>query len=298
MSGKPIFGSITSRVASTAKPKPAGPGAFGWGLRAGSIALAIAAGFAATTGVGMPLAVAAAGGSVATGRAANGIDAKNEKRALTNWYRHQIAGQLGIAADQVSTRDLDLAAQVNPALGKMVQKIDGDHSTNNMSDTIGGALSAVPGVGIVAGMGAPFVPHLLNGNKNIVLDEVVTSINEKRQSGEQIEVGDVFMLRMAHDESLQKQIAEKHGARFQDMTPEQQQGVMMQMPEIMQASQREAYALNQGLISEQDLAMVTTEPASASFTNHMQPHAGAQSSFRAREEARRAQAAQAQQQLA
>ena len=281
---------ITSNTAGVAvKTGAKGLGAFGWTMLGASIALA----FVPIVGGGLAHVV---------DRFRNGMEAKDEKKTLTNWYRYQIASVLNIPPDQVTYKDLELAAQINPTLGQMVDKIETEESKHNKASMIGGAFATfvpVLGGGIKAGgiaMGATFTPYMFGGD-HIVMDEVATHINEKRQNGEQIEMGDVFMLRLAHDRELQETISKQHGAKFHKMTPEQQQGVMMQMPEMMQAAQREAYALNQGLISEQDLVMATNAAPQASFANKVQPRA-AQTSFRAREEARRAQAAQMQQQLA
>ena len=235
------------------------------------------------------------------------MDANKQKKALTDWYRHQIAGQLGIPADQVTYRDLDLAAQSNPTFKAMVEKVDRDESQENTASGIAtftqyaNPLSwFVPGAGgvtkAVTYIGATMSPMIFAKDK-IFVDDVADHIHEKRTAGQALEVGDVFMLRLAHNEALQDDIEKRFGAKFQKMNPEQQQGVMMQMPEMMQAAQREAYAVNQGLISEQDLVVASANAPGQTVAAGMAPR-NTNGSFRAREEARRAQAAQMQHQHA
>jgi hypothetical protein len=274
---------------SGVKHQAKGLGKWGWALVAASMALAF---------------IPVAGGALShiVDRFRSSSEAKDKKKTLTKWYRNQIAAQLQIAPEKVTYKDLELAAQLNPTFGKMISKIEDEQSKENKSSLIGAGIATfVPGIGggfKGAGimMGASMTPYLF-GDKEMPIDEVANHINEKRQNGQPIEAGDIFMLRLAHDTELQEKIAKEHGARFQKMNGSQQQALMNTMPNMMQAAEREAYALNKGLISEQDLILATNTSPGKSFAASLQPKPD-QASFRAREESRRRAAANLQQSLA
>lgn len=206
-------------------------------------------------------------------RKSNGDEAKEKKEALTDWYRDQIALQMGIPASQVTYKDLELAAQSNPVFKQMIDKVTKEENLANRGSAVGAAigtpLSLLPGAGMVtklgeiAVVGGASVAAGTITKDELLVDDVATMINQKRVQGGQISASDVFMLRLAHDKNMQDQIKKQHGQRFHKMTPEQQATVMTMMPEMAAAAEKEAYAVNQGIMSEQDLTVSAGLPPSS-----------------------------------
>lgn len=221
-------------------------------LRTGSVVASILTLVPIVGAVGMGI-------SYAMDYAANGVKASNEKTAIAEWYRPQIARQLGIDPSRVSARDLELAASVNPAIHRAVEKINEERNSANtttaMSAAAGGIASAViPGAGLVAsvgkmaaGMGGGVVGSWLTSpdvlkNPQVILERVI----EQRASGRVITPMETFMLRVSQRDELQKAIKEKTGREYYELSPEQHGILMQQFPRIAGFAEKDAAYLNRG----------------------------------------------------
>jgi hypothetical protein len=252
-------------VASGVLKKPEGnAGPMRWALMAASIAVSL-----------LPAGIFVAH---VIDRFGNGIESKAKKKALTDWYRNQIANQLGIDPGRVTYRDLELAAQSNSTFRSMLDKVTKEEDLANRASLVGTALAIpvspmpfVGGAAKVAAVSFPAMATQVGGTMaagmltkdELMVDDVSTMINEKRLAGQPITAGDVFTLRLAHDKPLQDSIKKQHGKRFHKMTPQQQEAVMHVMPEMAAAAEKEAYAVNNNIMTEQDLVVATGSPPSA-----------------------------------
>jgi len=249
-------------------------------------------------------------------RFGNSVESKAKKKALTDWYRNQIGQQLGIDPGRVTYRDLELAAQSNSTFRSMLDKVTKEEDLSNRASMVGTALavpfSALPFAGeaakaagksvSMAAMGVQMGGTMAAGmitKDELLVDDVSTMINEKRVAGQQLTAHDVFTLRLAHNKELQDQIKKEHGKRFHKMTPEQQAAVMQLMPEMAATSEKEAYAVNQGIMSEQDLTVASAAPpAAGGFAAQAGNGRQQKGSFRAKIDAERAAGANMQMQPA
>ncbi len=221
-------------------------------------------------------------GSFFIDRAKNDRVANEQKKVLADYYRVPVAAQLGIDPNSVTVKDLQLAAQVNPMVANAIAKVDREKNSQNRvalmaagGGIAGGALlggaGLLPGisglshsaghavahtVGSVGGSVAGMAVNPLFDKHVLETTDVAAHISEKRSQGQAVEANDIFLLRMAQDEQLQKQIKKQTGGHaFHKMNPAQQQVVMQSMPELMQAAARDAELLNRGQIDEANLVM-------------------------------------------
>lgn len=250
MTAKPTV--LSSHVAAVVS-KPKRMGSFAeTALRTGSIVASLLTLVPIVGAVGMGI-------SYAMDYAANGVKASNEKSAIAEWYRPQIARQLGIDPSRVTTRDLELAASVNPAIHRAVEKINETRNSANattaMSAAAGGIASTViPGAGLMAsvgkmavGMGGGVVGSWLTSpdvlkNPQVILEHVI----EQRAAGREITPVETFMLRVSQRGELQKAIKEKTGREYYELSPQQHGILMQQFPRIAGFAEKDAAYLNRG----------------------------------------------------
>jgi hypothetical protein len=257
--------------------------------------LAIGAGFFGALGIGA---------SYVMERKRNSTIASNQMDVLAQYYRFQVGATLGMSPEKVKASDLQLAAQINPALSQAINKVktekkDADRFTAMSS---GGMLLAggmIPGVSGFAKVGVDLVGGVVGGaasslfSKDVLhVNDMVEHIDGKLKAGQPIDTMDIMLLRAAQDENWQKQFKERYKTPFHKMNPQTQQQVMASMPEMLVGAEKQAYALNKGLISPQSLVMEGPQTAS-NFAGNMERRA-AGGSFVNAETSRRLAAAQQQ----
>jgi hypothetical protein len=205
-------------------------------------------------------------------RKKNSVVSEKKKTVLADYYRDQVAAQLGMDPSKVKADDLQRAAEVNPIFAKAIDKVeaeknDANRATNFMavgakaaSTLVGGDL--IPGTGVVAlaaahiaGTAAGVVASSMFDKDVLHTQDVMEHINTKRTSGQRVTAADIMMLRISADENLQAQMKKQNGTAFHKMTEAQQQAVAISMPALGDAAVL-AERINTGLMSEQDVLMV------------------------------------------
>lgn len=232
-----------------------------WGVRALQVAALASAFFG-----GLGLAA-----SFAIDRHKNSVIAHNSKQVLADYFRHQVAAQLGMDPSKVSVNDLELAAKVNPMFAQAIAKVEHERKNDNRAATFatGGALAAgglLPGLSginyaVAHGAGAiigGMTSSLFNKDSLQPLD-VLTYINEKRVQGQRVTASDIVMLRISQNESVQAEIKKaNNGTAFHKMNEAQQLAVIKTMPGMADAAEF-ADKINNGFITEQDV-LVAEKP--------------------------------------
>lgn len=241
------------------------------------------------------------GASYLMERKKNNAVRNSQLDVLSEYYRHQIAGTLGMNPDNVTASDLKAAAQINPALRQAIQKVESKRDSANrgagMSSVgilaVGGM---IPGVSGVAKIGADIVAGAVGGGVSNMFDkdilhvnDVVEHIDAKLKAGEPITAQDIMILRASQDENWQKQFKDRYKTAFHKMKPETQAQVVQSMPDMMAGAEKQAYALNSGLVSPQSLVMEGPAATSNYAGAVARPATG---SFVATENARRVDAQQ------
>jgi len=221
-------------------------------------------------GVGM-------GASWAVDRYKNSVVTNDKKKVLADYYREQIATQLGIDPSQVNVNTLEMAARVNPMFANMLNKVKAESTNDNRSLIMGTALGAaagswVPGVGAISNAAAKATVHAaaqIGGavaggmaasffNKDVLFtQDVAEHIDAKIKQGEPITSFDVMLLRIAQDEGMQAAIKKHGGKALHKMNEAEQRAVLATMPGFYDAAERDAEAVNQGRITQQDLLVVS-----------------------------------------
>lgn len=259
-----------SRTAAIAEPLTSRlQKAAGWNWK--TIALTTAA-FAA----GM-LGAFGMGASWAVDRYKNSVVARDKKQVLADYYRDQIATQLGIDPSRVNVNALEMAARVNPMFANMLSKVKTEQANENRSLMMGTALGAaagswIPGVGAISNTAAKATVHAaaqIGGavtggmaasffNKDVLFtQDVAEHIDAKVKQGEAITSFDVMLLRIAQDEKFQAAIKKQSNKPFHKMSEAEQRAVLTTMPDFYDAAERDAEAVNQGRITQQDLLVVS-----------------------------------------
>jgi hypothetical protein len=268
---------IRSQVAGVAVKKHGSLGAWGWGLLAVTLAVSL-------------IPVVGPGIGFLVDKHRINKEAKAEKKELAKWYAPQIAAQLGIRPEDVNVHDLELAAQNNPTFASMLDKVQRERTRQTRGSFVATAVATplsmvMPGAGLATKipevaltMGASTVASNM-GKDRLMVDDVASMINEKRTNGQQITAEDAFLMSIAHDKQMQDQIAKANGKPFHKMPEAEQQAVMRSMPDYYAVAQKKAYAVNQGLISEQDLVVQAGEDVKASggFAGKFAPKVKAES---------------------
>lgn len=238
----------------------------GWKVRAmqvGALAVAFLGGF----GIG---------GSLLIERHKNSVVAENKKEVIADYMRDVVAAQLGMNPAKVTVKDLE-RARANPAIRRMIEEVEREKNNENRASAMaaGGALTAgaalgswLPGLSGLNYIGAQAVTLAAHGtgaiaggiassffNKDVLTTlEVTQYIDEKRAHNQPITAGDVVLLRIAHNEPLQKELKKINGVAFHKMEPAAQQAVIRDMPGMADAAQLAA-AVNSGQKTAQDVIM-------------------------------------------
>jgi hypothetical protein len=246
---------MAAHIAGTSVKPKGKTGVVGWGLLAAGLAVGL-----------VPFVGPGLGHIIDRNRI--GMEARAEKKALAQWFAPQIAAQLGISPDQVGYRELEQAAQTNPTFAAIVNKVKTQQDRDNRASLVTAAVAtpfAMPGANLVAKaaelpvtLGAGVAASMI-GKNHLMVDDVATKINEKRVNGQPVTAEDVFMLNIAHDTAAQDQISKMNGKPLHKMPEAQQAAVMRSMPDMFAVAEKKAYALNSGLISEQDLVVQSGE---------------------------------------
>lgn len=217
--------------------------------------------------------------SMAIDRYKNSKIASQQTQVLTNYFREQIATQLGKSPESVTSKDLELAARVNPAFRQVLDKVKQEKSSaDRMSLFTGGGayvagtaaagLGWLPGGSGIAYMASKFaadsVGAIVGGkasqmmNKDVLFaQDVVEHIDAKIKQGESITAFDIMLFRIAQDEKFQAAIKKQSSKPFHKMNEAEQRAITASMPELYDAAERDAEAVNQGRMTPQDLLVVS-----------------------------------------
>jgi hypothetical protein len=269
----------------------------------------MAAGFVASFAGGFGLAA-----SLGVDRIRSSEVAKDQKKILADHYRDQIAVQLGMRPQDVTYRDLDRAAQVNPAFAQLTSKVNLEKERSERAAIVGTAggfalggmlpgWSAVANVmsqgaahtagHVVGNIGGAIASGVFNKDK-LETEDIVAHIDAKVQQSQPIEAMEVMLLRISQDEALQEQISKMPGGKpLHKMNETEQRGVLAAMPELYATAERDAQAVNSGRITQQDLLVTSpgqTQQAFGQFTARHQSRAAQGGDFRSRLAAQRAAA--------
>ncbi len=265
-----------SRTAAIAEPLHARmQKAAGWNWK--TMALTVAAFSVPFLGIfGIGVGVGALATSWAIDRYKNSIVTQNKKKVLVDYYREQIAAQLGIDPSQVNVNALEMAARVNPMFANMLNKVKAEHTKENFAlgfgSIAGGTVGLIPGVGALSGLvkeGTAETVKMITGsvvggmaasffNKDVLFtQDVAEHIDAKVKQGEAITSFDVMLLRIAQDEKFQAAIKKQSNKPFHKMSEAEQRAVLATMPGFYDAAERDAEAVNQGRITQQDLLVVS-----------------------------------------
>ncbi len=235
-------------------------------------------------------------------RKKNSVVEKKKLDVLADYYRNQVAAQLGISPDSVTASDLKLAAQVNPALDQAIKKVTAEKSNANRNSAMANGAAYVAGVGMAGGvakigveLGAAVVGGSVSSmfDKNVLrVQDVIEHIDAKVAAGQVVTATDIVLLRISQDEQWQEAFKKQHGKPFHQLDEAAQQQVLSTMPDMLLNADKEAVALTRGLISPQSLVM--SGPATSSnFAASVGGSRAAQGSYAANVEAQRALASQA-----
>ena len=257
---------------------------------------AIAVGFFGALGIGA---------SYVMERRRNSTIQRNQMDVLAEYYRFQIAGVLGINPEKVKASDLQLASQINPALAQAIEKVktekkDSDRFTGMSSGGMLAAGGLVPGVSGFSKIGVDLLGGVVGGaasnifSKDVLhVNDMVEHIDAKVKAGQAITATDIMMLRASQDERWQNDFKGRYKTPFHKMSPQTQQQVMASMPEMLAGADKQAYALNNGLVSPQSLVMEGLQ-ATSNFAASVGGARSAQGSFASNETSRRLAASQQQ----
>jgi hypothetical protein len=207
----------------------------------------------------------------------NGLVTRDKKKVLADHYRQQIATQLGIDPSQVNVNALEMAARVNPMFANMLSKVKAEQSNENralgLGAVVGGtAVGWMPGVGALSGIvskgTAEAVSHVTGTvaggmaasffNKDVLFtQDVIEHIDAKVKQSEPITAFDVMLLRIAQNEAFQAEIKKQSSKPFHKMNEAEQRAITASMPELYDAAERDAEAVNHGRMTPQDLLVVS-----------------------------------------
>ncbi len=196
----------------------------------------------------------------------NRHDTNNELRTRADWYRFQVAKQLGMNPADVTQRDLLRAAELNPQLARSVKEVynkEGDNNRFSLLTMAGASLVPVAGGGIKAmamtmggAIGGGTLASLMTKSR-VDPQDVIEVINAQVMAGRgarnAVSPQLVFMLRVAQNDALGKQISQMYGKAFHTMTEAEQTGVMQAYPQLASACASEAYAVSTGVMQVQEL---------------------------------------------
>ena len=238
-----------------------------------------------------------------------GADKSYELKVRTDFYRQQIAKQLGISPDQVGVKEFEAAAQINPLLNSAYNEVIRKESRENRESLlINGATAFVPGGAAVkdmmsgvrlaqqaghaiAGMGVSALFNREIVSSHDVLEALSNDMLKAQSEGKDLRAvvtpRSIFMLRVAQDDVLNAEIKKRFGKSFHKLSETEQQGVMAQYPALSNAAASEAYAVATGILPLQEL-MASAPNLQASASRYAAAPAGG---FAARVQAEREAAA-------
>ena len=263
VTGSRVVGTVTKPLRESMQKAQGG-----WGITALQVA-AIAASFLWALGVGA---------SFMLERQKNAAIAQKSKEVLTDYYRNQVAAQLGIDPKKVRTGDLEMAAKVNPTIANAIAKVDRERNDNNRANTFASGASIalggmVPGLSGISHLAAHTAVTFAGGaaagifNKDVLhTQDMMEHLNQKRVEGKAITAADIVMLRISQDEALQEALKKQNGKPFHKMNEAEQQAVIVGMPDMADAADM-AERINQGFMTEQDVLMAA--PAKQSWASRV-----------------------------
>lgn len=274
--------SLSSRVAATSvqRPKP-GAGPIKWAWMAGGIALAFA----------LPVIGSIIG--YVPNRIANKMDANAEHDSLATHFSGQIGKRLGKDPAKVTRADLYEVAAKDAGFAKLLQSSQQQKESADRSALVGaGAGAILHGSGavkaIVGSIAADIGASAIFGKDDLFVSDVGDHIDAKRAAGEPVTAEDVFMMRLAQNDTLVQAVFEKTGKKFHKLDDAKRAEIMQAMPALYEASQNDATLLNSGQLSSQELA-VQTPQQQGGWTQRVGGKQSKASSFRDQVEARRSQ---------
>ncbi len=186
---------------------------------------------------------------------ANSKAAHSEKTAVAKWYAPQIAQQLGIDPKRVSASDLELAASVNPAIARVVEKVNQKQASANTTTALASAAGSLVGGSTIAAMAGKMAMGMAGGavgswltSPDVMKDPqlILENIVKERTAGKQISPIETFMLRVSQKSDLQKAIKEATGKEYYNLSPQQHMALMQRFPRIAAFAEKDAVHLNRG----------------------------------------------------
>lgn len=268
-------------------------------------------GWLAVTGAVACVPVIGVGISYGMDRYRNSATAKKQKEVLADHYANEVAATLGIPANKITGRELDMAARYNPMIDRAVAKVKQEEKNSNRAAALGLAGAYATGAafapvlgGVTNGLahGAATMAVHMGGNiagssvssvfdkPQLHVQDVMEILDAKHKGGEPITAQDVLMLRIAQDVNLQRNIRKHSDVAFHKMTPEQQQRVISQLPAMYWKEAKEsAEKLASGQIKEPQALLAPAQYAANDDMGAANDNGG--SSWRNRIDQQRAQAA-------
>ena len=207
------------------------------------------------------------GGSWTIERYKNRMVAADSKEVLAEYYRTQIATQLGINPKRVGVNELEMAAHSNKTIAQAIAKVSVDQNNANRANNfisggamaLGGWMPGLSGISHIVAHGATAVTGIAVAsafNKDVLhTQDVMEHLDAKKTSGAPITAGDIVTLRISQDEQMQTALKKQNGVAFHKMSPEQQRAVLIGMPDMRDAEQIAAN-VNEGRIDVQDVLMM------------------------------------------
>lgn len=226
-----------------------------------------------------------------TDRISNGTEARKELQLRTRYYSKQIGETLGMDPRNVRIADFAQAAKINPQLRKLYDEPLKKRNAENRESALinGGAAAAgvfIPGGGTAAtgvatlvkgvrgaGAVAYTVKTVAGGlaggalgaalakdkvNTQELIEAMDTTLQQADSQGlprtQVVNTQSVFLLRASQDALFMDQIAKQFGTPLHKMDEQKFTAVMNSYPALAQSSEREAYAIANGIMPLRDLA--------------------------------------------
>ncbi len=254
------------------------------------ITLAVAsAGIAFIPGIGGALAGSISHG---VDRVRNQGKANDEMKARAGYYRNQVASTLGIRPEAVNVKDFMEASRINPMLLQARRDVELERNKENRDSAlmnggvaVAGIIPGVAGVAHVAKLAADgskaakTAIAVADGGKLLmgglagsalaasfgkehvspqeVIERIHGSIVEAEKNNmplsQAVSPHVVFLLRVAQDDALGKEITQHYGKPFHKLSENEQALVMNAYPQLTNAVTSEANAVGNGIMPVQDL---------------------------------------------
>jgi hypothetical protein len=233
---------------------------------------------------------------------ANRINANAEHESLAQHFKIQIADRLGVAPSEVTRDHLYDLATKDAAFAKLLEASAAEEKKDNRGSMIGaGVATALPVVGAVGSLAHIGTSLALTMGASIFdkdilkVTDVTDHIEAKLAANELATADDLMLLRVAQNDELSKGITEQYGKQFHKLNSKKRMEVIAQMPSLFDSTARDSTALNNQLVTTQDLA-IEQAPKATNWSSRMSRKpsqgAGAQAGFRTQINQERALAAQ------